>query len=254
MDAASVVVLSLTGTLNMAYSDSWDENNPSGADDADTIDDTMRTGFKAIRERLADVLGGLTLLEFQADPILAKGIRGGGDADFEVKGGTATTTLKDSTGANSDLQVDHSNGAVTIRGDVAAAGGFRRSFDGWAVTDVAGTTGPTEIVRANGRPQMLRAGSITGILLTLENSQARTAGTLTVTVWRSTIDLVTGLRTDVVTTVVAVLDATNPVQKITLVAKDAKPFSAGDEIFVKYQTVGWTPTTADFRVVVEVEQ
>lgn len=238
----------------MAYSNAWDEANPSGSDDADTIDDQMRDLTTNVRERLCDILGGLSLVEFQADPILAKGLRGGGDADFDVKGGTATTSLKDSTGVNSDLVVDHATGSVTVRGDLTALAGFRRVVEGWKITDVAGTVGYLEIARTDGRPQMTRAGSITALMVTLEDSQSRTAGTLTVFVWRSAINLSTGLRGDVVTTLSAVLDGTNTVQKVTLAAKDVIPFGIGDEIFVKYQTVGWTPTTADFRVVVEVEQ
>ena len=238
----------------MAYSNSWDEAVPSGGDDADTIDDKMRAGLVNIRERLCDVFGGMSLPNWQADPILLKGLRGGGDADFEVKGGTVSTSLKDSAGTNNDLQVTHATGDVAVRGDLVAAGGFRRSFDGWSITDVGGTVGATEIVRTNGRPQMLRAGSVTGVMVTLENSQARTAGTLTITVWKGTINPASGLRTDSATALTAVLDGTNPVQKITLNAKDGIAFAAGDELFVKYATVGWTPTTADFRVVVEVEQ
>jgi len=239
----------------MAYSNAWDENFPSGGDDADTIDDVFRRVEKAIRERMCDIFGGMSLADWQADPILLKGIRGGGDADFEVKGGTATTSFKDSAGANNDVQINHANGDTTFRRDISAVGGYRMVYDGWRLDNVPAALGATEMARSQGRLQVTRSGSITAVMATLENSQARTAGTITVTVWRSSINLATGLRGDVITALTAVIDGTNPVQKITLSAKDAIAFSAGDEIFVKVATDGaWLPVTADLRVAVEVEQ
>lgn len=256
MVAGSVVAaIPLTGSSIMAYSNAWDEAFPSGGDDADTLDDIIRRMETAVRERLCSIFGGLSLLEFQADPILIKGLVAGGSADFSVKGGTATTTLRDSTGANADLQVNHANGNVTVRNDISAVGGYRHAVDGWSKTDVPANQAATELVRPASRYQATRAGSITAVMATLENNQARTAGTLTITVWRGTINVATGVRTDITTALTAVIDGTNPVQKVTLSAKDAIPFNAGDEIFCKYQTdAGWLPVTADLRVSVEVEQ
>lgn len=238
----------------MPYTIAWDETVPDGGMDADLLDDRMRDRMTAIRERMADVLGGLSLAEFQADPMLAKGIRGGGDVDFEVIGGTATTTIKDSTGVNNDFQIDHATGGTTIRGDLDAGGGFRRYIDGWGVTNIAASVAATEVVRAAGRPVMPRGGSILAVVVALAAAQARTGGTLTVEVWRGAVDHATGVRTDTATGLIAVIDAANPVVKATTQAKDLDTFLAGDEIFLKYATdAGWLPVTADFTASVEVE-
>lgn len=208
----------------------------------------------AIRERMADVLGGLSLAEFQADPLKAKGIRGGGDADFEVIGGTATTTIKDSTGANNDFQVDHATGDASVRRDINAVGGFRRYIDGWGVTNIAASVAATEVPRTAGRVLFPKAGSVLAIAVALASGQIRTGGTLTVEVWKSVIDPGTGVRTDSPLGLIAVIDATNAAFNITSQAKDLDPIAAGNEVFLKYATdAGWLPVTADFTASIEVE-
>lgn len=239
----------------MAYAVAWDENVPEGSDDADTIDDRIQDRMTAIRERVCDLLGGLTLLEFQADPIVgAKGLRGSGAASFVLLGGTTSTIVKDSTGVNSDLIIDHTAGNVAIRGDVTAAGGYRQLFDGWLVTDVAASVAATEVVRTSGRVLMTRAGSVTGVAVCLGDGQVRATGSITVEVWKGVIAPATGVRTDSATGLTAVLDVSNTAVKATTQAKDTDLFAAGDELFVKYTTTSdWTPVTADLRVSIEVE-
>lgn len=238
----------------MPYTIAWDETVPDGSMDADLLDDRMRDRMTAIRERMADVLGGLTLAEFQADPLLAKGIRGGGDADFEVLGGTATTTIKGADGVNEDLKVDHATGDATVRRDINAVGGFRRYIDGWGVTNIAAGVAATEVPRAAGRALMPKSGSVLALAVALAAGQARAAGTLTVEVWTSVIEPATGVRTDTPTGLIAVIDAANPVVRVVSQAKDLDAVAAGNEVFLKYATdAGWLPVTADFTASVEVE-
>lgn len=245
----------------MAYGIAWDENVPSGSSDARFLDDRMRDRQTAIRERLCDIFGGLTLLEWQADPILTKGIRGGGDADFEIIGGTATTTIKDSTGANNDLQVDHATGDITGRRDLVATrnilalGGFRYHIDGWAVTNVLASVAATEVPRAAGRALMLRAGSVLSVGVVADTNQFSSGGSLTVEVWKATVNPADGTRAEATTGLTAVLS--NAGQKAFAVSTQAigtDTFAAGDELFLKYFTdAGWLPLTLDFRAVIEVE-
>jgi len=245
----------------MAYGVAWDENVPSGSSDARFLDDRMRDRQTAIRERLCDIFGGLSLIEWQADPILLKGIRGGGDADFEIIGGTATTTIKDSTGANNDLQVDHATGDITGRRDlvatrnIVAVGGFRYTLDGWGVTNVAANVAATEVPRAAGRALMLRSGSILSVGVAADTNQFSTAGSVTVEVWKATINPADGTRTEVGTGLTAVLS--NAGQKAfasTTQAIGTDTFAAGDELFLKYTSdVAWLPVTLDIRCSIEVE-
>lgn len=238
----------------MPYSVAWDETVPDGSMDADLLDDRMRDRMTAIRERVADLFGGLSLADFQADPVLAKGIRGGGDADFDVRGGTATTSFKDAAGVNNDLQIDHTTGDVAVRRDLNAVGGFRRYIDGWTVTNIAANVAATEVTRVAGRVLFPKAGSVLAVAVALAAGQIRTAGTLTVEVWKSVIDPATGVRTDSPLGLIAVIDAANPAFKVTSQAKDLDPIAAGNEVFLKYATdAGWLPVTADFTASVEVE-
>lgn len=238
----------------MPYSVAWDESVPAGSSDARFLDDRMRDRQTAIRERLSDLFGGLTLLEFQADPILLKGIRGGGDADFDIRGGTATTSFKDAAGVNNDLQIDHATGDATVRRNISALGGFRYSLDGWAVTNSAASTAAVEIVRPGGRVLVLRAGSVLSILIAANAAQFATAGNLTVEVWKGSINAGNGVRTDVATGLTAVLNVANPAFKLTTQAIGLMTVVPGDELFIKWATdAAWLPVALSFKVAIEVE-
>lgn len=245
----------------MTYSVAWDETVPAGSTDARFIDDRIRDRQTAIRERLCDVFGGLTLTEWQDDPIKVKGLRGGGGTDLEVIGGTDTTTIKDSTETNNDLQVDHSTGDVTARRDLVAGryiiadGGFRLLLDGWTVDDVAASVGETEIIRAQGRPFMVRSGSILSIGAVFGDDQIPSNGSLTVEVWKASVNQTSGARTEVATGLSAtLLVGATRAWAATSQGQDTDTFEGGDELFVKYTTDSlWAPATADLRVVVEVE-
>jgi hypothetical protein len=244
----------------MVYAIAWDENVPSGSSDARFLDDRMRDRQTAIRERLCDIFGGLTLLEWQADPILVKGLCGGGDADFELKGGTATTSFKGADGLNNDLQVDHTTGDATGRRDliatryIVALGGFRSTLDGWVQANAVAGQAAVEIVRASGRALMLRAGSVLGVAVAADAAQIRTAGTLTVEVWKSVINPVDGTRVETATGLTASLSVATPAVAVTSQAIGLDTFDPGDELFIKWTTdAGWLPITLDFRVSVEIE-
>jgi len=240
----------------MPYTTAWNESTPSGGSDANKLDDVIRATKTDIRERISSLLGGLSLAEFQADPVKAKGIRGGGDADFDLIGGTATTTIRDgTTGLTADLTVNHATGDTAVRVDINAVGGYHHTLLGWAVTNIAASVAATEVPRSPGnRVLMASAGSVLAVVVALEAGQARTAGTLTVEVWRATINVATGVRTDTALGLIATIDGTNPVVKVTSQAKDLDVFNAGDELFLKYATdAGWLPVTADMNASIFVE-
>lgn len=245
----------------MTYSVAWDESVPAGSSDARFLDDRMRDRMTAIRERMASIFGMTTLLEFQNDPIKARSLRGDLDVDFTLRGGTARTVIKDgTTGANEDFIIDHATGDSAIRRDltvtrnISAAGGFRSTLVGWNVTNSAASTGATEIIRADGRPLMVRAGSILSIGVVADPTQFATAGNLTVEVWKGVVNPADGTRTETATGLTAVLNTSNAAYKGTSQAIGTDTFAAGDELFVKWATdSGWLPVTLDFRVVVEVE-
>ncbi len=95
----------------MPYSEDWDENLPTGNMDARTADDFLRSKQTATRERLCDILGGMNLAEWQADPILPKGLRLNGQPDVSVIGGTSTTRITNDD-EDDDFIIDHANRVV----------------------------------------------------------------------------------------------------------------------------------------------
>ena len=128
-------------------------------------------------------------------------------------------------------------------------GGFRQTADGWTQDNVAASQTNVELTRATGRFRAARSGSVTGVIATL--TEARTAGTLTVTVFKNT-----GLAGAAGATIglSAVINATNTSRKATVQDKDTDTFAAGDEIYAVVTTdSGWLPTTSDLRVAIEIE-
>lgn len=135
-------------------------------------------------------------------------------------------------------------------GDITAPGGYRIVIDDFYQDNVAASQ--TDVTLGSGSRSGLsagpafiasRAGSVTGIVV--YSNAARTAGTLTVEVKKN--GAATGLT--------AVLDGTNTTLKATYQVKGADTFVAGDRITAAITTDGsWAPTTADIRVVVELEQ
>lgn len=142
----------------------------------------------------------------------------------------------------------HSND-VTFGVDVQATGGFRQTIDGFNQDNVAASQTNVELARAVGRFRAVRAGSVTGVSVT--STEARTAGTCTVTVFRNT-----GLAGAAGSTIglTAVLDGTNTSRAATTQAKDTDTLAMGDELYLTVTTDGgWLPVTADIRCVIEIE-
>jgi hypothetical protein len=124
-----------------------------------------------------------------------------------------------------------------------SAYGRRNLLDGWFDENVTGTQSATKLFRfgnAEGWQRdaiMSRGGRVTG--LSAGVSEARTAGTATVELYVN--DVASGLQ--------AVLDAGATV--FTFESGDVS-FEAGDKLSVYLTTAGWTPTTADLQVMIEV--
>jgi hypothetical protein len=118
----------------------------------------------------------------------------------------------------------------------------------WTRDNVAGTVGSTELTGT--RWIALRAGRVTGIVV--KSTVARTAGTLTVNVFKNTG--LSGAAGSVLSDAPSAdLDGTNTSFDTGYTQDHDASFAAGDEIYVTYQTSGFTPTTADIRVFVEIE-
>lgn len=121
--------------------------------------------------------------------------------------------------------------------------------DGWLQDNVAASQTNVELTRADGRWRAVRAGAVTGVVVTA--TEARTGGTLTVTVFKNT-----GLAGAAGSTIglTAVLDGTNTSRKATTQTQNQDAYAVGDEIYCVVTTDGsWTPTTSDIRVAIEVE-
>lgn len=134
--------------------------------------------------------------------------------------------------------------------DIEAAGGFRQTHDGWNQDNVTANQTNVEITRSVGRFRAARAGSVTGVVVNA--TEARTAGTLTIKVFKNTgLAGATGTQLGTLT---AVLDGTNTNKKATTQAKDVDTFAAGDELYLTITTdSGWLPTTSDIRAALEIE-
>lgn len=137
--------------------------------------------------------------------------------------------------------------------DIEAPNIGRQTVDGWIRDNIPTSLTAAEMTRPQGRWRAIRPGSVTGLLLELTATQARTAGTATAEVWKATVNPSTGARTETATGLTAVLDGTNPCFAATTQAKDTDAFGVGDELFVKLASASWAPTTADARVSIEIE-
>lgn len=143
--------------------------------------------------------------------------------------------------------LDWRNGIWDYSNDIIAAGGFRQTIDGWFQDNVSISQTDVLLTKDDGATFTgkwipIRAGSLTGV--NVKTNDARTAGTLTVAVFKNAST--TGLT--------AVLDGTNTISKATTQAKDTDTFVAGDELDIRITTDGsWAPTTADIRASLEVE-
>lgn len=153
--------------------------------------------------------------------------------------GTSGATYSGTIASDADLYITTSGGQVP---GISS----RHLLGPWYRADLTGTAADVYFY-INGYSSgafelpMPRAGSITALMV--RSNENRTAGTVTVEV----------LLNDVATGLTAVLDGTNPTFKGTYQAYGTDTFAIGDKIAVKWTTSGWTPTTADITVLVEVQ-
>jgi hypothetical protein len=151
---------------------------------------------------------------------------------------------------NSVVQQTLTETAATFAVDLVATGGFRQTPDGWYQDNVAASQTNIELTRATGRFRAARAGSVTGVVV--HAVEARTAGTLTIKVFKNTG--LSGAAGSQLGTLTAVLDGSNTSKKATTQTKDVDTFAAGDELYLTITTDGsWTPTTSDIRAALEIE-
>jgi hypothetical protein len=168
--------------------------------------------------------------------------------------GSASGNVQFRSGAASQGFAFYDSGSTLLAGvggdgDFTGNGGFVHTVDGWYQDNVAANQTNVELTRATGRWTAVRAGSVLGVVV--HASEARTGGTLTVTVFKNT-----GLAGAAGSTIglTAVLDGTNTSRKATTQAKDSDTFAAGDELYAVVTTDGsWAPTTSDIRVALLVE-
>lgn len=193
--------------------------------------------------QIALIEGALThFLEYRTDLSTIDLVAGLGSSGHAVRIGTGS-------GASWAARLTIGDSSVDATVDLTATGGFRQTIDGWYQDNVAASQTNVELTRATGRWVAPRAGSVTAVSVT--STEARTAGTLTVEVYKNT-----GLSGAAGSSVglTAVLDGTNTSRKATTQAKDTDTFAAGDELYACITTGGaWAPTTADIRVALEVE-
>lgn len=182
----------------------------------------------------AGIVAGQVLVFDGTDLVAGDAILADGSVDLAGNWSLGTFVLSDC-------------GGLSGTGDLDMGGGYRSNFDGWYADNVGAGAGPTQMSRfSNGADVdevfLPRAGSITGVWV--HSDEARTAGTLTVEVYKNGV--ATGLT--------AVLDGTNTTFDSTTQAKDLDTFVAGDQLDLRFTTdAGWLPVTADIRAGLEVE-
>ena len=126
--------------------------------------------------------------------------------------------------------------------------------DQWYQDNVTASQTQVEINRVGataplGRWIAGRQGSLTGIVV--KSTEARTAGTLTIEVFKNTG--LSGAAGSILGSLSAVLDGTNTSTKASNQSRGTATFNAGDELYAVITTTGaWTPTTADIRVSLEI--
>lgn len=210
-----------------------------------TVDNAQLSGADSIQVDLDNSVAH--------EDIVIKNVRNGG-----ASGGMKLISL------GSTRNFDVSNMSVSAGVRLNGYTGFthiRKEEDGRIYLDgrTYGTAGPftqsnvtasqTNVALAGSRWTAPRAGSITGIVV--KSNEARTAGTLTVEVWKNT-----GLAgaAGAATGLTAVLNGTNTSAKATTQDPNTDTFVAGDELFVSITTDGsWLPTTADIQAWIEYE-
>lgn len=124
----------------------------------------------------------------------------------------------------------------------------RFSVDGWFQDNVAASQTDVQLTRfaAGTKPNVWiapRVGSV--VAFWVKSNEARTAGTLTIELFKNG----TQLGTEAIT-----LNATQTIFNVNYVKAGVLPFKAADELDLRITTTGsWTPTTADIRAGMDIE-
>jgi hypothetical protein len=119
--------------------------------------------------------------------------------------------------------------------------------DGWFTNNVGGGATNTQMTRIQtaGIDQWVAPRDGWVWTLWVKSLNARTAGTLTVFVFKNGTKM---------NNLSAVLDGVNTTYKAAQAPNsETMLFKAGDSLDIRYTTVGWTPTTADIIAGIEVE-
>jgi hypothetical protein len=121
--------------------------------------------------------------------------------------------------------------------------------DGFNQDNVAANQVNVELVRALGRCRAVRPGAVMGLLVT--STLARTAGTLTIKLFKNTgLAGAAGAQLGAGT---VVLDGTNTSRMSLTQLASGNGFLAGDELYLTVTTdAAWAPTTAGIRCALEV--
>jgi hypothetical protein len=122
-------------------------------------------------------------------------------------------------------------------------------IDGFALDNIAGTVGDTEVQRNGlaagaGRFRPARPGSVVGTIISA--TEARTAGTLTLKTFKNTG--LAGAAGAQLGTTINTLSASPTSERLIPIPRGEQVFAAFDEVYVTYTTTGWTPITSDLRV------
>jgi len=126
----------------------------------------------------------------------------------------------------------------------------RLVIDGWTQENVPISQINVELTRAVGRFRSTRSGFVIGLVI--HATVARTAGTLTIKVFKNTgLAGAAGAQLGVL---VAKLDATNTSKHAVIQRSASDFFSARDELYLTVTTdASWAPTTSDIRCALEIE-
>lgn len=96
----------------MPFSITWNEAYPAGTDNAGAIEDYFHQDKIATRERMESLLG---ISNFATRfPMSADALRMDGAANTYIKGGTATWSIRDTTGVTSFISVNTVTGTTTL--------------------------------------------------------------------------------------------------------------------------------------------
>lgn len=235
----------------MAFLRTWDETGPVGSEDADLIDDEIRNFKTDIRERLC-VAFGMSEAQFKADPFIVQSFDFRGVVHGILYGGSTDTKVRNNANSADNLILSDA-GNLTILGDISAAGGMTQVIEGFSQSTIPATQAATERTRTVGRWVAPRSGSVLGIYVQVGAGTSATAGTFTATAWKSVIDGFS-YHTDSSLYLSTTLSTSNPNVNSAFTTKGTKTFSAGDELFIKYDTDGsWAPTTLTVRSFLLVE-